>query len=69
MRKHTWALRIERGTVVRSPEQNKPGACLQALMPKLLREKREREREQSRTRKPRRKKEAAVGGAGLNATH
>jgi hypothetical protein len=67
MRKHTWALRIERGTVVRSPEQNKPGACLQALMPKLLREK--REREQSRTRKPRRKKEAAVGGAGLNATH
>jgi len=44
MRKHTWALRIERGTVVRFPEQNKPGACLQALLPKLLREKRERER-------------------------
>jgi hypothetical protein len=68
MRKHTWALRIERGTVVRSPEQNKPGACLQAPLPKLLRENRERA-EQSRTRKPRRKKEAAVGGAGLNATH
>jgi hypothetical protein len=29
---------------VRFPEQNKPGACLQALLPKLLREKRERER-------------------------
>lgn len=61
MRKHTWALRIERGTVVRSPEQNKPGACLQALPPKLLREKRERA-EQSRTRKPRRKKRSCGGG-------
>ncbi len=29
---------------MRFPEQNKPGACLQALLPKLLREKSERER-------------------------
>jgi hypothetical protein len=68
MRKHTWALRIERGTVVRSPEQNKPGACLQALLPKLLREKREIESRAARESRGGKKK-LRWGGAGLNSTH
>jgi len=62
MRKHTWALRIERGTVVRSPEQNKPGACLQAPLPKLLRENRERERERAEPHEKAEEEKRSCGG-------